>query len=139
MFNFLINIQCMHAICNVAYYITELWIENKPIILLTYIMYSLFRDIECVEYHVDTLIDFLMLCIQHNHTPSKNGKIPSHAKISSDILSCLFLINVSIYFKFVIIYLFNNYIIICTKGYLYHELLIRHLNHFHNIFLVYSV
>lgn len=51
---------------------------------------SCIRETETAEEHCEGLVNLLETCLQFNHKPSRRGD-PPHAKISSDIISCIFL------------------------------------------------
>lgn len=78
----------------------------------------LFRETGSIEQHADALVALLESCLNHNLKPSPKDEDPPHAKISSDIISCIFLVCV-IFF----IHLSNcrNYMIIkrIIKSHLY--------------------
>ncbi|XP_060066450.1 protein melted-like [Ylistrum balloti] len=49
------------------------------------------RETESIEEHAIALVRLLELCQKHNLNPSSQEKDPPHAKIASDIMSCLFM------------------------------------------------
>lgn len=65
-----------------------------------------------MEQNIDALVQILDLCLNYNHKPSKTGEIPTHVKISSEIISSIFLVSVIIkhLFFIAIIYLILTYI-----------------------------
>lgn len=63
------------------------------------ILNYLFRDTGSMDQHADTLVKLLKLCLYYNHAPSRIGEFPPHAKVSSEIISCLFLVSVNIYYS----------------------------------------
>lgn len=53
---------------------------------------SCIRETDSAELHCDGLVQLLETCYQFNHKPhSKRSEDPPHAKISADIISCIFL------------------------------------------------
>lgn len=54
---------------------------------------SCIRETGSVEQHCDALVTLLESCLHHNLQLSARGEDPPHAKISSDIISCIFLVS----------------------------------------------
>ncbi|KAJ8967516.1 hypothetical protein NQ314_002831 [Rhamnusium bicolor] len=52
---------------------------------------SCIRETGSVEQHCDALVTLLESCLHHNLQVSARDEDPPHAKISSDIISCIFL------------------------------------------------
>lgn len=52
---------------------------------------SAIRETGSVEQHAEALVSLLESCLNHNLKPSARDEDPPHAKISSDIISCIFL------------------------------------------------
>ncbi|XP_075237442.1 ventricular zone expressed PH domain-containing protein melted [Lycorma delicatula] len=52
---------------------------------------SAIRETGSIEQHADALVALLESCLNHNLKPSTKDEDPPHAKISSDIISCIFL------------------------------------------------
>lgn len=52
---------------------------------------SCIRETQTAEKHCTGLVQLLETCLQFNHKPSRRGEDPPHAKISADIISCIFL------------------------------------------------
>ncbi|XP_071445724.1 protein melted [Hetaerina americana] len=52
---------------------------------------SAIRETGSIEKHAAALVGLLESCLSHNLKPSPKDEDPPHAKISSDIISCLFL------------------------------------------------
>ncbi|XP_048762848.2 ventricular zone-expressed PH domain-containing protein homolog 1-like [Ostrea edulis] len=48
------------------------------------------REMDTIEDHSSGLVRLLQLCQQHNLNPVTQDKDPPHAKVASDIMSCLF-------------------------------------------------
>ena len=46
-----------------------------------------------MEQHAEALVALLESCLNHNLKPSHKDEDPPHAKISSDIISCIFLVS----------------------------------------------
>lgn len=46
-----------------------------------------------MEQHAEALVGLLESCLNHNLKPSVKDEDPPHAKISSDIISCIFLVS----------------------------------------------
>lgn len=67
-----------------------------------------------MEQHAEAMVTLLESCLNHNLKPSQKEEDPPHAKISSDIISCMFLVSIKIIIKN-----FKNvlgmYILICEK------------------------
>ncbi|CAG0912718.1 unnamed protein product [Notodromas monacha] len=59
-------------------------------IFITRIAYAI-RDLKVVEQHANSLVSLLECCLCHDLKPSARGEDPPHAKIASEIISCLFL------------------------------------------------
>jgi len=54
---------------------------------------SCFRETGSMEQHAEALVSLLESCLNHNLRPSHKDEDPPHAKISSDIISCIFLVS----------------------------------------------
>ncbi|XP_026681202.1 protein melted [Diaphorina citri] len=52
---------------------------------------SAIRETDSIEQHAEALVGLLESCLNHNLKPSPKDEDPPHAKISSDIISCIFL------------------------------------------------
>ncbi|XP_039296752.1 protein melted [Nilaparvata lugens] len=52
---------------------------------------SAIRETGSIERHAEALVALLESCLSHNLKPSTKDEDPPHAKISSDIISCIFL------------------------------------------------
>lgn len=52
---------------------------------------SAIRETSSMEQHAEALVGLLESCLNHNLKPSPKDEDPPHAKISSDIISCIFL------------------------------------------------
>lgn len=52
---------------------------------------SAIREKDSIEQHAESMVMLLESCLNHNLKPSSKGEDPPHAKISSDIISCIFL------------------------------------------------
>ncbi|CAH1397437.1 unnamed protein product [Nezara viridula] len=52
---------------------------------------SCIRETGSIEQHAEALVGLLESCLNHNLKPSAKDEDPPHSKISSDIISCLFL------------------------------------------------
>jgi hypothetical protein len=52
-----------------------------------------FRETGSMEQHAEALVALLESCLNHNLKPSHKDEDPPHAKISSDIISCIFLVS----------------------------------------------
>ncbi|XP_038061667.1 ventricular zone-expressed PH domain-containing protein homolog 1-like [Patiria miniata] len=55
------------------------------------------RDTGTIEQHAEALVSLWSSCLQHNLKPLARDEDPPHAKIASDIMSCLFMQNYSKY------------------------------------------
>lgn len=49
------------------------------------------RDTGTIERHIQSLVSLLESCLQHDLKPGKKDEDPPHAKIASDVISCIFL------------------------------------------------
>jgi hypothetical protein len=58
------------------------------------LLFIYFRETGSIEQHAEALVTLLESCLSHNLKPSLKDEDPPHAKISSDIISCLFLVNI---------------------------------------------
>lgn len=52
---------------------------------------STIRETDSMEIHAEAMVALLESCLNHNLKPSTKDEDPPHAKISSDIISCIFL------------------------------------------------
>lgn len=52
---------------------------------------SCIRETNTAEQHCTGLVQLLEICYQFNHKPSRRRDEPPHAKLSSDLISCIFL------------------------------------------------
>ena len=48
---------------------------------------------DTIEEHSSGLVDLLQVCQRHNLNPVTQDKDPPHAKVASDIMSCLFMVS----------------------------------------------
>lgn len=51
------------------------------------------RDTNCIEDHIDALVDLLKSCLNHDLKPLGKDIDPPHAKIASDVLASIFLVK----------------------------------------------
>ena len=51
------------------------------------------RETSSIEHHTAALIHLLESCLKYPVTPANKDDEPPHAKIASDILSCVFLVS----------------------------------------------
>lgn len=63
-----------------------------------YISFSLFlfltlSDTGTIEMHANALVALLESCLNHDLKPSSKDEDPPHAKIASDVVSCIFLVS----------------------------------------------
>ena len=54
---------------------------------------SAIRETKTIEDHAEALVELLETCLNYNLRPVNNGPDPPHAKIASDVMSCLFMVN----------------------------------------------
>lgn len=59
------------------------------------IMSFVCRETNSIEQHSEALVSLLESCLNHNLKPSARDEDPPHAKISSDIISCIFLVSLN--------------------------------------------
>ncbi|KAK7062980.1 Pleckstrin y domain [Halocaridina rubra] len=52
---------------------------------------SAIRETGSIEQHAEALVALLQTCLNHNLRPSTRDHDPPHAKIASDVVSCIFL------------------------------------------------
>ncbi|XP_059086057.1 ventricular zone-expressed PH domain-containing protein 1-like [Tigriopus californicus] len=52
---------------------------------------SAIRETRTIESHAGSMVQLLELCLSYNLRPSAHGLDPPHAKIASDLMSCIFL------------------------------------------------
>jgi oligoribonuclease (3'-5' exoribonuclease) len=52
---------------------------------------SAIRETRTIEHHADALVALLETCLNYNLRPVNGGPDPPHAKIASDVMSCIFL------------------------------------------------
>ncbi|XP_042868475.1 protein melted-like isoform X2 [Penaeus japonicus] len=52
---------------------------------------SAIRETGSIEQHAEALVALLQTCLNHNLRPSSRDSDPPHAKIASDVVSCIFL------------------------------------------------
>lgn len=55
---------------------------------------SAVRETQSVEGHVRRLVVLLETCLTFDLRPSNDGRDPPHAKVASDVMSCIFLVGV---------------------------------------------
>ena len=63
---------------------------------------SAIRETNSIEKFADALVDLLETCLNYNLRPVNGGPDPPHAKIASDVMSCIFLVRSSLSFLFVL-------------------------------------
>lgn len=59
---------------------------------------SAIRETKSIEDHAEALVELLETCLNYNLRPVNNGPDPPHAKIASDVMSCLFMVRDLIFF-----------------------------------------
>jgi hypothetical protein len=52
-----------------------------------------FREADSIEIHSKSLVSLLEVCQKYDLNPAAPDKDPPHAKISSDIMSCIFMVR----------------------------------------------
>ena len=57
---------------------------------------SAIRETNSIEKFADALVDLLETCLSYNLRPVNGGPDPPHAKIASDVMSCIFLVRSSL-------------------------------------------
>ena len=55
---------------------------------------SAIRETRSIERHAEPLVNLLETCLTYNLRPVSGGPDPPHAKIASDVMSCIFLVRV---------------------------------------------
>ena len=63
------------------------------LVLLILCKWSISREMDTIEEHSSGLVDLLQVCQRHNLNPVTQDKDPPHAKVASDIMSCLFMVS----------------------------------------------
>ena len=53
---------------------------------------SAIRETRSIERHAEPLVNLLETCLTYNLRPVSGGPDPPHAKIASDVMSCIFLV-----------------------------------------------
>ena len=56
---------------------------------------SFCRENRSIERHADAMVSLLETCLQFNLKPTFRDEDPPHAKIASEILSCIFMVRAS--------------------------------------------
>ena len=71
---------------------------------------SAIRETNSIEKFADALVDLLETCLNYNLRPVNAGPDPPHAKIASDVMSCIFLVRIcfSLSFMFVLTFFFSS-------------------------------
>lgn len=72
-----------------------------------------------MEQHAEALVTLLESCLNHNLKPSQKEEDPPHAKISSDIISCMFLVSIKLHTCLLVFQLQNYLIHKLPKNYLH--------------------
>ena len=54
---------------------------------------SAIRETRSIERHAEPLVNLLETCLTYNLRPVSGGPDPPHAKIASDVMSCIFLVR----------------------------------------------
>ena len=54
---------------------------------------SAIRETKSIEDHAEALVELLETCLNYNLRPVNLGPDPPHAKIASDVMSCLFMVS----------------------------------------------
>lgn len=54
---------------------------------------SAIRETKSIEDHAEALVELLETCLNYNLRPVNSGPDPPHAKIASDVMSCLFMVR----------------------------------------------
>ena len=85
--------QCLHLvfqeISNKPEFLTSHNNQSLVEICVTRVI-SAIRETGSIQHHADALISLLQSCLSHSLRPSGRGD-PPHAKMASDIMSCIFL------------------------------------------------
>ena len=55
---------------------------------------SAIRETRSIERHAEPLVNLLETCLTYNLRPISGGPDPPHAKIASDVMSCIFLVSI---------------------------------------------
>ena len=63
------------------------------LVLFILCKWSISREMDTIEEHSSGLVDLLQVCQRHNLNPVTQDKDPPHAKVASDIMSCLFMVS----------------------------------------------
>lgn len=56
---------------------------------------SCIRETGSIELHCEALVTLLESCLHHNLQVTTRDEDPPHAKISSDVISCIFLVSLN--------------------------------------------
>ncbi|CAG0879819.1 unnamed protein product, partial [Darwinula stevensoni] len=88
--NLLVIVENIHKIIGQAGYVSNDNDQSIVEITVTRIT-SAIRETGLVVEHAAALVTLLESCLRHDLKPTARGEDPPHAKIASDIISCLFL------------------------------------------------
>ena len=61
---------------------------------------SAIRETKSIEDHAEALVELLETCLNYNLRPVNLGPDPPHAKIASDVMSCLFMVSAMVISRF---------------------------------------
>lgn len=63
--------------------------------VFTKLIISVIRDTNTIEEHAGALVDLLKSCLLHDLKPTLKDQDPPHAKIASEVVSCIFLVSLA--------------------------------------------
>ena len=69
---------------------------------------SAIRETNSIEKFADALVDLLETCLNYNLRPVNAGPDPPHAKIASDVMSCIFLVRICFSLSFLFVFSSNG-------------------------------
>ena len=69
---------------------------------------SAIRETRSIERHAEPLVNLLETCLTYNLRPVSGGPDPPHAKIASDVMSCIFLVCIPTNYSILYWSAYNN-------------------------------
>ena len=87
-----INDLFLNFICHQADFLTNHNDQSLVEICITRLT-SAIRETRSIELHAEPLVNLLETCLTYNLRPISGGPDPPHAKIASDVMSCIFLVS----------------------------------------------
>ena len=82
----------INSFCHQADFLTNHNDQSLVEICITRLT-SAIRETRSIELHAEPLVNLLETCLTYNLRPISGGPDPPHAKIASDVMSCIFLVS----------------------------------------------